>query len=258
MVFPHKGENHANGIINEKFIVDFLNQNPINDINTKLKTHYPNQDGSIVTSNIVWKHEGGTQQKADCTAKIGENTLVELSIKNHKSGTHDWINKSNNSEELKTQFREFKVKHANKEVTEELRSELDTILANWLNKQTSDQIRVILAELYDSYPDWIIVNMVSKKELTMFHKSKLAQYFKPPADTKYILKSTPRAVTSKQIWLVTPDGSEINTHLRIRSVTNNGVNALLGKKGSVPCIKIQQENVDNFIDSCEDKVSCSY
>jgi hypothetical protein len=258
MVFPHAGENHVNGIINEKFVVDYLNQNPANEINTFLKNNSSNPDGtSSVASDIVWRHEGGTQQKADCVAQIGEKSL-ELSIKNHKSGTHDWINKSNDSEELKTAFAEFKQKHAGKEATPAIRSELNVILANWMNQLTSDQIRGILASIYDPYPDYIIVNRVSKKQLTMFHKSKLEPYFKPAADSRFILKSTARAVTSKQIWLVTADGTEINTHLRIRSVTNNGVNALLGKKGAVACIKIQQENVDKFIDSCVDNVSCSY
>jgi hypothetical protein len=161
-------------------------------------------------------------------------------------------------EELKIQLREFKAKHTGKIVTSAIRSELNKLLADWLNQITSDEIRVILQVLYDCYPEHIIVNMDIKKQLTLFHKSNLEQYFKPAADAKFILKSTPRAVTSKQIWLVTSDGVEINTHLRIRSVTNNGVNALLGKKGAVACIKIQQENVDNFIHSCADIVSSSY
>lgn len=256
MVFPHAGENHANGIINEKFIVDYLNQNPTNEINIFLKNKNTSDDGETVP-DIVWRHEGGTQQKADCIAQIGEKSL-ELSIKNHKSGTHDWINKSNDSEELKTAFAGFKQKYAGSEATPAIRNELNTILANWMNQLTSDQIRAILASIYDPYPDYIIVNRVSKKQLTMFHKSKLEPYFKPAADSRFILKSTARAVTSKQLWLVSADGTEINTHLRIRSVTNNGVNALLGKKGAVACIKIQQENVDKFIDSCVDNISCSY
>jgi len=44
------------------------------------------------------------------------------------------------------------------------------------------------------------------------------------------------------------DGQEVNTHLRMRLVLNNGVGALLGKseknKCSIPCLKIQQDKVD--------------
>ena len=257
MVFPHAGENHVNGIANEHFVVNYLNQNPTNEINMKLKNEYTNEDGTLVSSDIVWNHEGGTKQKADAIVLIDEKPH-EISIKNHKSGTFDWINKSNNSEELKVQLHEFKAKHTGNIVTSTIRSELNKLLADWLNQLTSDELRVILADLYDCYPEHIIVNRVTKKQLTLFHKSNLEQYFKPAADAKFILKSTPRAVTSKQIWFVTSDGVEINTHLRIRSVTNNGVNALLGKKGAVACIKIQQENVGNFIDSCMDIVSLSY
>jgi hypothetical protein len=51
---------------------------------------------------------------------------------------------------------------------------------------------------------------------------------------------------------------EFNTYLRIRLVLNNGVNALVGtslkNKTSVPCIKIQQDNVDFFLKSIENKL----
>jgi hypothetical protein len=60
----------------------------------------------------------------------------------------------------------------------------------------------------------------------------------------------------------TQTGEEINTCLRIRLVLNNGVNALVGQssknKSSVPCIKIQQDNVDLFISTLSDKVEESF
>ena len=76
----------------------------------------------------------------------------------------------------------------------------------------------------------------------------------------FILKTT-RAKSSRQLWLKTENG-EINTNLRIRITLNNGVNALLGKsksnKSSTPSIKIQQDNVDKFIESCLDKTTYLY
>jgi hypothetical protein len=43
---------------------------------------------------------------------------------------------------------------------------------------------------------------------------------------------------------------------------NNGIAALLGKseknKSSVPCLKIQQDNVEEFIANCYDRVIVNY
>ena len=56
---------------------------------------------------------------------------------------------------------------------------------------------------------------------------------------------------SAQIMRRSQTGVETNTHLRVRLVLNNGINALVGQSGknksSVPCIKIQQDNVEHFI-----------
>ena len=53
------------------------------------------------------------------------------------------------------------------------------------------------------------------------------------------------------------ESEEINTFLRIRLVLNNGVNALVGNssknKSSVPCLKIQQDKVDKFLNQMENK-----
>ena len=79
----------------------------------------------------------------------------------------------------------------------------------------------------------------------------------------YILKSSSRAKTSRQIWIRSSDGcEEINTNLRIRLVLNNGITALLGKskanKSSCASLKIQQDNVDTFISKCFGKVIAKY
>ena len=76
------------------------------------------------------------------------------------------------------------------------------------------------------------------------------------------LKETDKAKTSRQIFIVGADGTEKNTHLRIRFVLNNGITALLGfssaNKSSVPVLKIQQDNVAEFINSATDKTEHNY
>ena len=59
-------------------------------------------------------------------------------------------------------------------------------------------------------------------------------------------------------FLHSPDGHfwflEVNTRLRLRLVSNNGLKALFGAKGSVPCFKIQQEHVKDFLTGLRDAV----
>jgi hypothetical protein len=46
------------------------------------------------SAHPVWRHLGGTTQKADCDVTIGNNCF-SISIKNHENtGTFDWINTS--------------------------------------------------------------------------------------------------------------------------------------------------------------------
>jgi len=102
--------------------------------------------------------------------------------------------------------------------------------------------------------------MWKKKEFILIHESNLEPYIN--TSHTFILKSGQRARQSRQIWIKSSDGSEINTNLRIRLVLNNGITALLGSseknKVSVPCLKIQQDKVDTFISNCVGKVIVKY
>ena len=65
----------------------------------------------------------------------------------------------------------------------------------------------------------------------------------------YVLKAG-RAKESRQVWRE-KDGLGVNTHLRLRLVTNNGVTALLGlsnaNKNSILTLKIQQDAVATLL-----------
>tara|TARA_A200000113_G_scaffold40427_1_gene32924 strand:+ start:30 stop:812 length:783 start_codon:yes stop_codon:yes gene_type:complete len=260
MVFPHNGENHENGIKNEKNTVEYQNNNPNNAINICLMSDYGGSD-------VEWSHQGGTKQKADANVKIttpgNVEIIEEISLKNHKSGTFDWENTTKGvPENIKNQIKEYKEKNKSAtEVTKMHRNEVNTILSDSLNNFTHEMIKGMLSAIYDDYPEWILVNKNKEKEFIMFHKDNLEKYFKPKENETYILKKS-RAKTSRQIWMQSSDGNEKNTNLRIRLVTNNGVGALLGlsksNKSSVPCIKIQQDHVDKFISCCKDKTIVKY
>lgn len=259
MPFPCKGENHENGVKNEKDIVILLNNDPNNDI-TK---HLSEKCSSPVVS---FNHEGGTKQKMDASCLHENGITTGLSIKNHKKGTFDYHNTSKGvSQELKSEIEDFKKHNLDTPIPKKggIRNDLNNIFSNYLDKLTSEEISKLLSNLVglEKNTEHIIVNDQKTKQLIMFHESNLDKYCKLDPDDTYILKKS-RAKTSRQIWIKKADGSEINTNLRIRLLLNNGITALLGKsdknKTSIPCLKIQQDKVDTFIKECTGKVIVKY
>lgn len=260
MPFPSNGENHVNGIKNEKNIVDYLNRDPTNTINHSLEQIY----GSKI---VEWKHQGGTQQKRDASVKFESGESIGISIKNHKQGTFDWHNTTKGVDDtIKSSVKQFKLNNLGTDIPKKggVRSELDNMLNSFLDGFTSKDISAIFNNIYmiEEHTRHIIVNDVKNKKLIFLDESNLDPYFNKMWKHGFFIKSTPRAKTSRQIWLKSADGYEINTNLRIRLHLNNGIKALLGQskknKNSVPCLKIQQDNVGVFISKCFGKVIAEY
>lgn len=165
---------------------------------------------------------------------------------------------------MKSIITHFKNKNCDKPIPKKggIRDELNNILSNWLDKLTSNDISEILSKITKSEEntDTIIINDMKNNEFILIHESELEPHIN--TSHTFILKSTLRAKTSRQIWIKSSDGSEINTNLRIRLVLNNGITALFGtsekNKVSVPCLKIQQDKVDTFISKCVDTVIVKY
>ena len=270
MPFPNQGENHANGISNEKNIVNYLSSHPDCTINKHLE--------QVNCSSIIeWKHEGGTKQKRDASYQLENGVRMGISIKNHDNGTFDWINTTKGVPEcLKQEIVNFK-KNACTDMfacptgpTDTpipkkggVREELDNIFSTYLDNLTSTDIIELLSKIYktEENTNYIIVNDKKTNKLIMFDELNLDTYCNPNHNHNFILKKS-YAKTSRQIFIKKDDGVEINTNFRIRLLLNNGVSALLGKstknKTSVPCLKIQQDNVDEFINNCVDKVITDY
>ena len=253
MVFPHEGENHRDGVQNELNFVKNMNSNPDNDISKHIK-----KSKSIDNDDaLVYRQAGGTQTKTDC---IIEKYGIPFSIKNHKGGTFDYTNTTTPIDtNLRKKIKEYKDENINKPINSIIRREISKILSTYLNEIESNTIKQILKDIYEKYPDWILINDVRTKTYNLIHKTYLIDTFM--SEHTYFLKST-RATSSRQIWIVDSNGNETNTHLRMRVVLNNGVNALLGQssknKTSVPCMKIQQDKVQLFLKNCENKVTTTY
>ncbi len=253
--FKRDGSTHYSGIENEHSIADILNTDT-STIGARLRP----------TADLCVQHKGGTKTKADAVVvNTTSNAVVKtISIKNHKkTGTFDWLNSTTSlPEAMKTPLKdaaktikaEFKT-HLN---IEESRVSADKMFCDALDKIKDDDmfIRGLLQSVYDKYTDGIIIHCEKDNKLVYFEKDQLKE-LQCFIDSIYYLKHAANTC-SAQIMRRTPAGEEINTCLRIRLVLNNGVNALVGQstknKISVPCIKIQQDNVDYFISTLNEKV----
>ena len=258
MPFPNQGQNHSIGIQNEKQLVNYLMNNLHCTINKYLE--------KIYSSSIqLWKHEGGTKQKMDASFQLENGKIFGVSIKNHKTGTFDWINTTKGvSESLKEKILNFKKNNIDMPIPKKggIRTTLENIFSLYLDNLTSKDITELLNKSYkiEENTNFIIINNNKSKQLIMLNESNLDLYCNPNHNHEFILKRK-NAKTSRQIW-IKKDEIEINTHLRIRLTLNNGITALLGRskcnKTSVPSLKIQQDNVDEFISKCSDKIITNY
>lgn len=258
MPFPNKGENHYSGVQNEKLITEFLNSNGSKIIGPYIRNCYVEN-----YQTIYFEHAGGTQRVDDCFIKDKDNQYINgISYKNHKkSGTIDWIKTSKEKfipyfsllkEKLELWKQERKEVINNKilfdEKEKDLRSERDNLIFNHIHHFDDTIIKSILMNIYEHYCDHIIITCNNGTKIVYY--SKTPENFKEMigySDWTYFIKMG-RGKNSAQIWRKNDTGEEVNTNLRLRLVLNNGLNAFFGlssaNKTSIPCIQIQQDNVD--------------
>ena len=257
--FKKDGSTHHSGIKNEHNIVAFLNT-PESIIGQYLRP---------TTSHII-THKGGTQTKADAVV-VNQDTQEEftLSIKNHKTGTFDWLNSTKGFPEdlqtlLKERTKEIKQSYQTHQNIDTSRTEVDTMFSTALDSLKTNHcfLSDIIHTIFNKYTDAILVNHEKNSELIYFEKKELRE-LQGFADYTYYLKHKEGTCSAQIMRIQNTDGEEeINTNLRLRLVLNNGVNALVGtsskNKTSVPCLKIQQDSVDDFIHKIENKIIEKY
>ena len=259
MVFTTDGSVHRTGIQNEKKIVEHICASLANPVQSKsacCERFQADYNGAI--SKCI--HQGGTKTKADACLITTENEQVPISLKDHKSGTFDWLNssrpfleESDANEAMKNALTKAKetseVEGVDKDaMVPEMRKTVEEILHARLHLFSSDEIKSILGEIYEKYPIYTMITNHATEEFLLFSKLDNFQELHAYGDWEYFLKRT-RAKTSAQIWRRKCEGGEeVNTNLRLRVVLNNGVTAFMGlskaNKSSHPCLKIQQDNVD--------------
>lgn len=230
MVYKTDGSPHHSGVANEHATVNFINGKSVTI------------RAALVPAGHTLVQVGGTKTKIDARVINLDGNCVEqltISIKNHKgkNGTFDWINTTEHTDSVKTALKEFKAAgRADRPV-------FNSILASHLKQVDDVVIRSLLRKCAAENPQWIAINNGPTRELVLAKTPDLS----PLPDWNYFLKFG-RGVTSGQIWRRLGT-DEINTRMRLRLVSNNGLGALFSSKGSVPCFKLQQEHVKDFIES---------
>ena len=258
MVFTTDGRVHHGGIRNEKDVVAF-----VNTASTILKP-------VLMPAGTTFEHRGGTHTKADAETMNADGTVSEgTSIKNHKTGTFDWMNTTSElpqslKDSLGVRLKAIKQSYSVHKKLPIARKEVNDLFSEELaSKFNSNFLKNLLSGVYKKYPKHVVINNKEKKQLVYFNSRENMKEVATYSDFTYSLKRSPRAKTSASIWRTNPHtGEEVNTHLRIRLVLNNGVTALLGiskaNNTSSPCLKIQQDNVAKFLSSLVNPVKESY
>tara|TARA_R110002074_G_scaffold45509_1_gene117682 strand:+ start:13398 stop:14192 length:795 start_codon:yes stop_codon:yes gene_type:complete len=209
---------------------------------------------------------GGTQTTSDIDA-LSDGQVQGISIKNWSGATYDWVNTSKFmiSKEVNKIFQNQIRRRCEGYTPEDytrnettIRKFTETILDKVLDLPSvwEHEVERILGDIYDRYPEHVIVTDRKKEQFTHYHKrdENFNEFVKCSSPDWGVFLKKGRGNSSRQIWRrCNTSGREINTNLRIRIVLNNGVGALCGfssaNKNSSVCLKIQQENVDNHMNS---------
>jgi hypothetical protein len=230
MGFKTDGSPHHSGVANEHATVNFINEKSVT------------LRAALIPAGHTLVQVGGTKTKIDAQVIDPDGNCIEqftISIKNHKgqTGTFDWINTTEHTDSVKSALKEFKA------AGRVDRPVFNAIFASHLKQVDDVVIRLLLSKCAIENPQWLVINNGPTHELVLAKTPDLS----PLPDWNYFLKFG-RGMTSGQIWR-RQGSAEVNTHVRLRLVSNNGVGALFSSKGSVPCFKLQQEHVKDFIES---------
>lgn len=262
MPYNTTGASHAEGVKNEKDIVDTMNVT--NGGSLKLDELYGGP--------MHFKQIGGTKSVSDMdgfSAESGERKCG-VSIKKHKggTGTFDYVNTSKLKDYLpeesvsrvKNGISSIRTSYFGDESKINIaRNEKNILLEQEFVHFTDAVIKSLLKKINSRNPELIIVNDVQNRKLKCYKESSFRELSVEPYNDSnvYTLKKG-RGKTSRTILR---NGVSINLRLRIE--LNNGVGALLGgfgktNKNSSVTIKVQQESVDKLLSTTELYSECEY
>ena len=261
MPYNTNGQSHAEGVRNERNIVQLLNIAAIMSM-LGFKRHYE--------GNLQFIHQGGTQAVEDIQIKNQDGEVVGgISAKQHRNGTCDFINTSR----LLSFLPEFVVTLLRETIAEiranhrgdatqvdRVRELLKGITNSVFQSINSNNIRDLLKAIHERNPLWFLINDVANKRLLNYMHSQLTELAESPYNDEntYSLVASRGATGSRRILCNGQD-----TGLRLRVALNNGVKALLDVGGgrnhnSSWTLKVQWDGIDDFIETTQPYGEYSY
>jgi len=238
MGFKTDGSVHYDGVQNELDTIDFLN--------------------TLDRYTEEVKHYGGTTHKAD--AKSADKCISIKRKKGIKNGSYDYGNYRIYNHifgDIFTQFLEDVKEHRImsqqlREVSVDfMRKDFNDLCASALDSITSDELISMLNDIFSKQSGYdIVINDTNTREIFIFDAEShpvinaLKNGYVPELITSRGAKSSRKIVFKK-------GDDVINTGLRIRVTSNNGINAFLGlsraNKNSQIVVKLQQDAVGQLV-----------
>ena len=238
MGFKTDGSVHYDGVQNELDTIAFLNT-------------LDRYDQEVV-------HYGGTTQKAD--AKAGDKCISIKHKKGIKNGSYDYANTSIYNGMFNTHFDKFlsEVKE-HREMPQQLREvavdfmrkDFNDLCESALESIDKDALVSMLVDIFSKQSGYdIVINDTQSKEIYIFKSED------HPVWTAIKMGYTPELVSGRGAKssrkIVFKNGNYvINTGLRIRVTSNNGINAFLGlsraNKNSQIVVKLQQDSIAQLV-----------
>lgn len=244
MTYKTDGSVHYDGISNELNTIEILNQL------------------GIYEQTI--SHLGGTKNKADAQTQTKKITIKRKN--GIRNGSFDWVNTSsyNNIFEGFDEFYENVKTHRAldekyRTVSVDLfRSQFNKLCNQALDNINSKQLEYLIIDVFQKQDDYdVVVNDVKSKSLYIFEATSHPAYQLIRCGYTPKLVNSRGAKTSRKIILYKND-DEVDTGLRMRITSNNGINAFLGlskaNSNSQIVIKLQQDKIQNLLQSVNPKI----
>ena len=248
MTFQTNGSVHHSGVANEHDTIDLLN------------------DHQVFTETVT--HLGGTRNKADAMAGT-----KRISIKHKaglKNGSFDWVNTSQTDALLdSSRFDDFRAfvgiarnwGTAEREaIVTETRDLFNEVCADALESITSETLTAWLrSELITANHgmSMVINDTAAQRCYIMGHDALLSVRCLEDGWTAHLVSG--KGMTSRRIVLKRM-GQTIDTGLRLRVTSNNGIRAFLGlskaNRNSQVVLKLQQDKVAAMINDADAQVLC--
>lgn len=247
MSFINNGAPHEEGVSNEKVVVNTYNLHEF-------------------FGEPVFR-QGGTQTKKDAT--IGGDSLSKpgITIKRKNKitvGSFDYLNTTLLPQHTKDALAPFLLQiqdirnsmsiaeRSDKSFIKSIRSTLNAICREQLDLLTAEDLNLFLQKaLIAGHKDisYLAISHIQAGELHTIPVQNIPSVVAVSQGLQP--KLIGRAAQSRKLVFIKPDGSDLNTELKLRLTTNNGVKALLGisdaNNSSSFVLKLMQFKAQNLI-----------